>query len=388
MAALGPGFSGGDRIFVELAKRWQKRFPIKIYVWEEGREMCLRQGFKNTKNLKIVVWKMGFWPKLGFAVNYIARIILSVGEAFKLAIDNRPSTVVYSASDFWMDSVPGFILKVRHPKITWIGTFYLAAPNPFVGFVEKGKMKPPSLKNIVYWLQQYPIYWMIRLFSDMVCVTSDPDRRRFPWQDKKKTILVVRGGVDLKVTNLWKKRFGKISKIYDGVFLGRFHPQKGVVELVDIWAKVVKVRPKAKLAMIGDGPMMPVVLEKIKKHKLEKKIKLFGTLLDGEEKYKILSQGRIFIHSAVYDSGGMSCAEGMAWGMPGVAFDLEALKTYYPKGVLKAKIGNLTSFANSVLKLLNDENLYMRAKKDAISLVKEYWDWDKRAQDILEEFSE
>ena len=376
MAALGPGFSGGDRIFLELAKRWQKKFPVRIYVWEEGRQMCRRHALNPSKNLKFVIWKMGDWGRAAFYVNYLARIVRSIIGAFQLNLRNEPSTYVYSASDFWMDALPGWILKLRFPKITWVGTFYLAAPSPFKGFKEEGEFRLPTIKSILYFLQQLPIYWLIRIFSDKVFVTSQPDAKRFPKHERRGKIVVARGGVYLP------KKVEKMKRIYDGLFLGRFHPQKGVTELVDIWEKVVAKKPKARLVMIGDGPLMDDVKAKIKEKNLGKNIELAGYLPDGKKKYDLFQKGKIFMHSAVYDSGGMACAEGMAWGMPGVSFNLEALKTYYPKGVLKAPINDFDAYARLVLKLLKDSALYNKTTKDAVELVRQYWDWDKRAEDI------
>ncbi len=384
MAALGKGLSGGDRIFIELARRWSKKYPVTIYVWEEGREMCRRQSLVS-KRIKYKVWRMKYWGRLGFVICYLARVVRAVIESFKLKLKNKPTTIVYSASDFWMDSLPGWILKMRFPNITWIGTFYLAAPNPFTGFREQGEIKIPSLKNIVYWLMQQPIYFLIRSWADLVFVTSDPDAKRFPKHNRENRIVVVRGGVDISRAREWKSKRVKVSKIYDAVFQGRFHPQKGVVELIDIWRKVVGEKPKAKLAMIGDGPLMQNVKLKIKNEKLEKNIKLFGYVFDGPKKYRIFSQSRVFIHPAIYDSGGMSAAEGMVWGLPAVSFDLEALKTYYPKGVLKARIGDLDDFANKILTLLEDKKLYRETAEKAVALVKDYWDWDARAKDVLGE---
>jgi len=37
----------------------------------------------------------------------------------------------------------------------------------------------------------------------------------------------------------------------------------------------------------------------------------------------------------------MAAMEAMAWSLPGVCFDLEALKTYYPKGMVKVPLGTL-----------------------------------------------
>jgi hypothetical protein len=43
LASLGQGLSGGDRIYIELSRRWSKVVPVTVYVWEEGRQMCRRE---------------------------------------------------------------------------------------------------------------------------------------------------------------------------------------------------------------------------------------------------------------------------------------------------------------------------------------------------------
>jgi glycosyltransferase involved in cell wall biosynthesis len=53
----------------------------------------------------------------------------------------------------------------------------------------------------------------------------------------------------------------------------------------------------------------------------------------------------------------MAAWEAMACGLPGVSFDLPALRTYYPKGMLKTPCYDLKAFAENILKLLNDEIL-------------------------------
>lgn len=371
LAARGEGLSGSDRIFIELAKRWSDKFHIEIFLWDEGFKMCQRQGLDKSA-VKFHIMPLKKWQKVNFAVNYVFLIIKSVWLASKLELKNQSSTIVYSASDFWMDSLPGWILKCRYPKIQWIGTWYLTAP-----------LKLLNLNNLFYWLSQRPIYLLIKKWADFVFVTSDPDKLRFIRHIKKKKVLVVRGGVDLAVVNFWQMKFSNLPKKYDAVFQGRFHPQKGVAELIDIWKLVVNKRQNAKLIMIGDGPLMKRIKEKVKREKLESNIILKGYMLDGVEKYKIFYQSRIVVHPAVYDSGGMSAAEAMAWGLPGVSFDIDALKTYYPRGMLKAHLGDKEEFARLIKNLLDDPKLYDKIAQEAEDLILKYWDWDARSEEIL-----
>ena len=135
--------------------------------------------------------------------------------------------------------------------------------------------------------------------------------------------------------------------------------------------------------MIGDGPLMREVKDKIGSLNLGKNIILVGYKYDGEEKYKIFCRSKIVVHPSIYDSGGMSAAEAMAWGLPGVSFNLEALKTYYPKGMLKAPLGDKKLFAGIVIKLLDDPEFYKSKAAEAKALIEKHWNWDKRARVII-----
>ncbi len=374
MSTYGTGLSGGDRIFIELTKRIGKKYPVHLYIWEEGLQICKREGLEGVN---YILWSAKGWAKLGFFVNYFARIFIGIFNSFTLKLDNSPNTIIYSASEFWQDSLPASILKLRFPKTKWIAAWYMSAPNPFRGFKENGRLRLfPDIKSLAYWIVQQPIKPLIKKLADIVFVTSEPDKLQFLELNKLDQVMVIKGGVDVDKVYLFQKRFSNLPKIYDAVFQGRFHPQKGVPELIDIWKMIVAKQPDAKLAIIGDGPLMQTIKSKVKSGKLGKNIKLFGYIFDGPTKYRIFSQSRIVVHPATYDSGGMAAAEAMAFGLPGVSFDLEALKTYYPKGMLKVPIGNLNKFSETILELLGNKKLYQEVKLQASELIRDYWSWD------------
>jgi glycosyltransferase involved in cell wall biosynthesis len=135
--------------------------------------------------------------------------------------------------------------------------------------------------------------------------------------------------------------------------------------------------------MIGNGPQNMEVRTKVKKYGLENNIDLLG-FMDGQKKYEIFKQSKMMLHPAIYDSGGMAAAEGMAWGLPGVSFDLLALKTYYPKGMVKTEINNPDKFVQNILKLLDDQVFYDKMSQEAHELIIEVWNWKKRSERILE----
>lgn len=382
-AALGKGFSGSDRIFIELAKKLKEKLIVRVCVWEEGFEMCQRH---NLNGVIFEKWFLGEYKNLPFVLNYLFRIFTGTYYAlkFKISRNEVKNFTFYSASDFWQDFIPFLVLKLRFPNALFIGSYYLGAPNPFIGYRKEYEkaIQIPKIKDILFYLQHLIPKFFLPIISDYILVTSDPDKSYFIKKGfSEKKIFSIMGGVNFEnYLNLPKN----INKKYDAVFYGRFHPQKGVLEILDIWVKLLKFKPEAKLVMIGNGPLFDEVSERIKKYSLEKNIFLLGHMDDSPEKIVVFSQSKLVVHPAVYDSGGMASAEVMYLGIPGVSFDLDALKTYYPKGMIKTKCFDLDEFAVNIDKLLSDKNLYNKTAKDAKDCVIENFDWASKSKWVME----
>lgn len=386
LAPTGKGISGSDRIFIELARQWSKEIPVKIFTTLEGVEMMSRQKLKGKfLEVKAVEKKL----PTNFFLKYIYKIYLGIKLGFILKPNTynlMPITYIYSSSDFLMDVLPAVLLKLRFgKKVKWIATWYQTAPKPIQGFSQGKRGEKYRLSAFYYWLSQLTAKPFINKLADKVIVNNEDERKQFPKMESEGKVIVLLGAVRLGDIETFLSTNYKLlsTKKYDAVFQGRFHPQKGVVELINIWRKVVDKKPDAKLAIIGDGPLMRSVKSKVRSLKLGKNVKLFGWVFDGPKKYKIFSQSKLVVHPAFYDSGGMASAEAMAFGIPAVGFNLKAYKSYYPKGMIKVKIGDLDAFARVVLKLLDDSRHRKSLGKQALKMIEQNWSWDKRAEQIL-----
>ena len=381
-AALGQGLSGSDRIFIEFAKRLKEKYRITIHVWREGYEMCRKQGLSDGVVFKLI--KVDRWCKFGFLVCYFARIFKAVLYALFVKLNKPEETIIYSASEFWMDSLPTLIIKLRYPKAVWIAGWFQTAPNPFKGFSEGSREDAYKLSAFYYWLMQFPIKPFIERWADLCLVNNDLEKKQFPKLDKKNQVIVILGAVNTQEIKNWiHQQSMVIPKVYDGVFQGRFHPQKGIVELIDIWKIVTKTIPSAKLALIGDGPLMKDVKIRIEQLDLQRNVELFGYVFDGSKKYQIFSRSKIVVHPAFYDSGGMAAAEAMAFGLPAVGFKLESYKSYYPKGMIKVKIGDMQEFASKIIELISDNKSREIFGLEAQKMILENWSWDKRVRELM-----
>jgi glycosyltransferase involved in cell wall biosynthesis len=308
-----PGLSGSDIIYMNFKKYW----PADVEVWE-----MLDIDFKP------------FWAC------YIYRIMRG---CFRALLCQEKYAFVYSASDFWMDSIPAVILKLKGNK--WVAGFYLYAPR---------------CKPIYYFLQKI-VYWLILAFADIVCLTNGS--MVYGFKDKK--TVEVNGGVDLSLA----ARDRSLTRHYDAVFCGRIHPSKGINELIEIWKLVRKQKPTAKLALIGDYDLGVGYIKQLLGG-ADLGITLFGYM--DEARFNIYKQSKVVLYPAKWDHFSMSPVEAMACGCPMVAFDLPVMKYIKPKGVMLAK--DIEEYVDFVMLLLNDRDARYALMQSAIAWANT-WDW-------------
>ncbi len=372
--------SGGDRILVELTKRWQHVFQSYEVITCSSGKTLIQSYIENVSNIKLQTIKTASNLYNNILLLYSFKTIRGLIEIDKHKLSD--GMFVFSSSDFLPDVLPAWYAKLRNKNIKWIAAFYFFASSPFSkDFPYKGLHQ--WIRGTMYYYTQKIAYYLIRKSSDFVILCNEVDRRIFVKDGyNAERIYPIYGGVDLAEA----KAVNPPAKvIFDGIFMARFHPQKGPIQAVQAWKEVVRMKPNAKLAMIGNGPLEKEVKKYIKDNNLQKNVTLYG-FKDGAEKYKLLKSSRIFIHSAVYETGGMAAAEGMAAGLPVIAFDHEGFDFCYPRGMIRvAPIGDVNKLAKTVVELLQNEKKYKKVRNDAVEFVQQ-WDWKKRADFLLEKF--
>lgn len=384
LSPVGNGLSGGDRIFIELARNLSKKdMPVTIVTWDDGVNMCQRQQL-TEQQARFDVLPITNSLQKNFVLCYFTRIIKGMLWALTTAIPTEKH-IIYSASDFWMDSLPAAILKLRNKQLTWVAAWYQTAPSPWKGYSESDREKKYHLNALLYWLVQLPIKPIVSKLADYVCVNNEEEKKEFPILNKKGKVITMLGAVDIDKIENWKKDHKTVRKEFDAVFQGRFHAQKGVLELLQIWKKVVNKKSDAKLAMIGDGPLMPEAKKLIRELQLHNNVTLFGYLFDGDEKYTVFSQSKLVVHPAFFDSGGMAAEEAMVFGMPCVGFDLPSYTSYYPKGMVKVPVGDLDQFAETIITLLNKKETRDRIGKEGMEYIMKHNSWKQRTDQLLKQ---
>jgi glycosyltransferase involved in cell wall biosynthesis len=100
------------------------------------------------------------------------------------------------------------------------------------------------------------------------------------------------------------------------ISVGRLVPQKGYADLILAFANVVQGHPKARLLIVGDGPLYDLLARKIKELGLRENVKLLGSRNDVP---RLLAASDLFVNSSHWEGLSVAILEAMAAGLPIVA---------------------------------------------------------------------
>jgi len=377
---IGKGISGGDRIFIELARR-SSRGRLIIIGWDDTKKLIA----KYKIDCEFININMPLSLSRFFISSYIFRSIYGLFAISKILRDINDRVFLYSSSDFWPDVIPAFYAKFSFEKVQWSAAFFLAAPSYFdKSDVYKGQGK---IKLFFYKTSQFLSKLLIGRYADRLVscssITLEILKKSIPKNRQHIPSYMIFGGVNINHSK--SQRLGvflRSRKIYDVCFMARFHPQKGPDEMVQIWKIVHKIDPTLKLAMIGNGPLEKDVKSLINKFGLNNSVSLLG-FLDGAEKEKVFLSSRIFAHPVVYDTGGMAAIEAMSLGLPAIAYDHIGLREVYPYGMKKIKVFDRVLFARSIIEMLKNKQIYTKISNEAVDY-SEDWNWDIKAKEFYE----
>jgi glycosyltransferase involved in cell wall biosynthesis len=154
------------------------------------------------------------------------------------------------------------------------------------------------------------------------------------------------------------------------VNVARLVPEKGQKYLIPMMKKIVKQYPKAKLIVIGDGPLEDEVQEQINQAGLQEHIKLLGTRMESSA---LMAMGDIFVLPSLSEGFGLVVQEAMALGKPVVAFGIPPLREFVADNVSGFLVGveDSAAMAEKVLHLLANPDLMQEMGQAGQRIVQE-----------------
>jgi glycosyltransferase involved in cell wall biosynthesis len=144
---------------------------------------------------------------------------------------------------------------------------------------------------------------------------------------------------------------------YDAVFVGRFHPQKGFLDLPRIVARMKRSLGRAPRVAVCGSPDSPRVDAAFRD--LATRLDVSGDLtvlgrLTREELYRAVRSSRLLLYPSYVDSFSMTVLESLCLGVPVVAYDIDALSMIWGTraGVYRSPVGDADGIAERAATLL------------------------------------
>lgn len=345
MNSYTQGKSGGDTVFIELAKKINN-YNLLIITSLLGKELCQNNSVKakyfiTSSELKII--------------NIINIYIKRTLKAFFLRIEIKEKDLFLSTSDFLPDVLPVFFLKIFHKKNRWIQKIFHLIP---------------KTRKIPYFAQKISFFF-IKKFADLIIVDNNLLKEELIKQNfNKNKLFVIYPGINIKYLKSIKNINNNDN--YDCVFMAQLRISKGIFDLLDIWKQILN-SGNFKLAIIGAGDVNIVnqIKQKIIKSNISKYVDLLGYIED-EKALSLIKSSKVFIFPSHEEGFGIAALQAQALGLPVVAWNLPVFNEIFSEGMIKIKCNDTKSFSKEVVKLLKDKAYYNIIAKAALSNALKY----------------
>lgn len=158
------------------------------------------------------------------------------------------------------------------------------------------------------------------------------------------------------------------------ISVGRLSPEKGYLDLIEVYIKVAKKYPDWKLKIIGDGIQKEELENKIKNNNMEKLIELPG-FKNKIELEKIELDASIYVMTSFTESFGLVLVEAESYGLPIVVFDSaqgaheivqDGKNGYFIKN------RNKDEMANKIIELIESKELRKKMGEEGRKLSTQY----------------
>jgi len=262
--------------------------------------------------------------------------------------------------------MPAVIHRIIYPNVPWITHVYIVIPTP-------GRRGLALLPDIVSWTLQRTSFQLMKAFSSMIVVLDRMTMRQLvQFGIPERKICVSSGGIPLSEIDATPP---EPDADFDGCFVGRIHPSKGVFDLVEIWSRVCKRMPNARLVIVGDGSEQYVskLRKRIEELSLEPQISLKGFQ---RNPFSWIKASRVFLypdHEIVY-GWGLAVAEALACSRPAIVYDQPGHREAFKDGLITVPRWDHDKYSEAVIKLLKDETFRETLGSNGRNAIEEY-DW-------------
>lgn len=220
--------------------------------------------------------------------------------------------------------------------------------------------------------------WTFNAADRVICYTEEEKGAMEKLGVDGGKIRVIHNGID---TDL----FRPADKVGAGdrlLWIGRFVPGKGVEYLVDAFAEAINVRPGLSLTMVGQGPQLDGIKEKIRGLGLDQAIRIVE-FVPNEALPDVYRDADIFLLSSLAEGVPRTLLEAMACGLPVICTGLPQLKRIVHGCGLTVPPGDSHTLAKAIQMLVSNPGLAHELGVGGRERVQKNYSWDDTVQKTL-----
>lgn len=196
-----------------------------------------------------------------------------------------------------------------------------------------------------------------------------------------RNIIYIPNGINLKDFDNLKAVKEKLPTL---IFVGRLHPQKNIITLLSAYKLVKNKVPSIMLNIVGNGPQLKEIKNKIDDLNLEGSINLMKSK-KGNELIKQYKRSTLFILPSIYEGQPLTLLEAWAAKLPVIVTKTGDCQFLVKEGLNGFFIKNPRSpsqIADSIYNALKNKNLKKIGER-GYALVRDNFSWDKSARETL-----
>jgi len=169
------------------------------------------------------------------------------------------------------------------------------------------------------------------------------------------------------------------------LYVGRLAPRKGVHYLLQAMPSITKHLPKARLVIVGVGPLEHHLKDLSRRLDLQNSVTFLGYVSD-EKIRRLFAFADVVAVPSVFEGCPLVLLEAMAAGKPVVASAVQAIPEVIKHGFsgLLVKPSNIHEIEHAVVRLLKDESFAKYLGENARRTIIKDYSWEKTARRTLE----
>jgi glycosyltransferase involved in cell wall biosynthesis len=262
--------------------------------------------------------------------------------------------------------VASAIVRLACRKLNSVKVFYTAHGFHF--------FKGAPIRN---WLVYYPIEKCLARYTDTLITINKEDYERAKSKFKAKRVEYIPGvGIDLEKFNaveidraLKRSQLGLPEDAFVILSVGELNKNKNHEVIIRAISKIDN--PHIHYVICGEGQLDEYLRNLSKELGIEKQVHLLGFRKDVAE---IGKASDIFAFPSKREGLGLAAIEAMACGLPIITSNIHGIVDYSIDGITgyATTFDDLSGFANSILKLFEDEALRIEYGKHNLNSIVKY----------------